>query len=253
MNRKIAFAATLIGGLMASSAMAEDITVFAAASMKDSLDAVIANWTAETGNTVTVSYEGSSALARQIEQGAPAAMFISAAIDWMDYVEGLGLIEDGTRSDLLGNSLVIVSHEAPAAPVTIDANLDLIGLLGDEKLAMALVDSVPAGVYGKEALTNLGLWDSVAPNVAQADNVRAALALVGLGEAPYGIVYSTDAAADPNVAIYGTFPADSHGPITYPVALIKEYSSDTAHAFLDYLKTPAASDVFTEFGFVTLQ
>ncbi|ARO15363.1 molybdate-binding periplasmic ABC transporter protein [Ketogulonicigenium robustum] len=253
MNRFALKLGTALLALMPAAAFAEDVTVFAAASMKDSLDAVIANWTAETGNTVTASYAGSSALARQIEEGAPAQVFISASTDWADYLENAGLLLDGSRLDLLGNSLVLVSHEAPATPGVIDANLDLAGMLGDEKLAMALIDSVPAGVYGKEALTNLGLWASVEANVAQADNVRAALSLVGAGEAPYGIVYSTDAAADTNVAIWGTFPADSHAPITYPAALIKENTSDTAASFLDYLSTPAAMDVFTQYGFVPAQ
>lgn len=222
---------------------AEDVTVFAAASMKTALDEIAASYTADN---VVISYAGSSQLAKQIEAGAPADMFISASEDWMDAVEAD--VVPGTRRDLLGNVLVVVGAK-DAAPLEISA---LPETLGEEKLAMALVDSVPAGVYGKEALTTLGLWDALAPHVAQADNVRAALALVATGEAPFGIVYASDAVAEPNVTPVATFPADSHAPITYPVALIGTEAKPAAQAFLDHLSSPEAQAILESQGFEVL-
>jgi molybdate transport system substrate-binding protein len=233
-------------------ASADDVVVFAAASLKTALDAFAAGWQAETGNTVTISYAGSNQLAQQIIQGAPADVFISAAVNWMDEVEKAGLVVAGTREDLLGNTLVLIAHGKDAAPVDIAAGFDLPGLLGDGKLAMALVDSVPAGQYGKAALTSLGLWDRVAPSVAQSDNVRAALALVSTGEAPYGIVYASDAAADDNVTIVGTFPAESHPPIVYPAALLTEAADEADRAFFAALNSDAARAAFEAQGFAVL-
>ena len=237
---------------LATPTLAEDVVVFAAASMKTALDPIAAQFQTDTGNTVTISYAGSNALAKQILEGAPADIFISASESWMDEVEKGGEVVPGTRADLLGNTLVLVAHDAAAPQVDLNADTDLAGLLGGEKLAMALVDSVPAGQYGKEALTHLGLWDSVQADVAQADNVRAALALVSTGEAPYGIVYETDAAADPAVHVVGTFPADSHAPIVYPIALLKNAADDADRAFFDALRAPAATEVFTAEGFTIL-
>ncbi len=233
-------------------AAADEVTVFAAASLTDALGVVGEAWMAETGNTAIFSFAGSSALARQIQEGAPADIFISASVSWMDEVEGSGDLRDGTRRDILGNTLVLIAHGQDAAPVTIDADLDLAGMLGDERLAMALVDSVPAGVYGKAALTALGLWDSVEPLVAQADNVRAALAFVAQNEAPYGIVYATDAAVQDDVSIVGTFPAGTHDPITYPAAITAQATSGQAQAFLDYLSSDAARAIWEEYGFTVL-
>ena len=187
-------------------AAAGRITVFAAASMKTALDAVAADWEADSGNTAVISYAGSSILAKQIQQGAPADLFISASSDWMDALDRDSLLRPGTRRDLLSNHLVLIANGAGALVVTIAPGMDLAGLLGDGKLAMALVDSVPAGVYGKASLVSLGLWDNVRAKVAQVDNVRAALRLVASGETPFGIVYATDAHADPAVSIVGTFP-----------------------------------------------
>lgn len=241
---------------LAAPTLADEITVFAAASLKNALDEIAADWQTQTGDTLAISYAGSSGLAKQIQQGAPADIFISAAVNWMDVLEADGLINTGSRIDLLGNTLVLLAHGADAAPVVIDADLDLAGLLGDGKLAMAMVDSVPAGQYGKEALSNLGLWESVAPQVAQAENVRAALALVSTGEAPFGVVYATDAVADANAGnastIIGTFPADSHKPITYPAALIAGKDNPAATAFFVALTTPAAKSVFEKQGFSVL-
>ena len=232
---------------LATPVMAEDITVFAAASLKNALDKIGADYETASGDKVLISYAGSSALAKQIEAGAPADIFISASTDWMDTLEKANLIDTASRKDLLGNTLVLVAHDA-GAPVEISKDTDLHAMLNGGKLAMALVDSVPAGVYGKEALTNLGLWDSVSADVAQADNVRAALALVATGEAPLGIVYATDAGAEPKVTQIGTFPADSHAPITYPAALTATAKAP-AKAFLDALSSPESSEIFKTEGF----
>ena len=238
--------------LIASPALADDVTVFAAASLTDALDRIAAQWSEETGQTAVMSYAGSSALARQIQQGAPADIFISASEDWMDAVQASGDISTDTRRDLLGNSLVLIAH-GDAAPVTIDNTLDLTAMLDGGRLSMAMVDSVPAGIYGKAALTHLGLWDAVAPMVAQSDNVRSALTFVARGEAPLGITYATDAAAQDDVTILGTFPADSHDPIVYPAAVTAQSDNDQAQAFLDYLSSDAARAVWAEFGFTTPQ
>jgi len=232
---------------------AEKVTVFAAASMKNALDAANAAWQTETGNETTVSYAASSALAKQIEGGAPADIFISADLAWMDYVAEKKLIKDDTRSNLLGNRIVLVAAKDKAQPVEIKEGFDLAGLVGDGKLAMGEVKSVPAGKYGKAALEKLGAWSAVESKVAGAESVRAALALVSRGEAPYGIVYQTDAAADPGVAIVGTFPEDSHPPIIYPVAVLTESKSAAAAAYLDFLKSDKAAPFFTEQGFTILK
>ena len=230
---------------------AEQITVFAAASLKTALDRVADDWNAGAQDQVVVSYAGSSALAKQIQQGAPADIFISAAVDWMDLLQDQDLIAADSRVDLLGNSLVLIGGRGDA-PVDLGADFDLPGLLGQGKLAMALVDSVPAGVYGKQALESLGLWDGVAAKVAQADNVRAALALVASQEAPFGVVYATDAAAEPRVATIGRFPDDSHDPIIYPAALIAEGGHPQVQAFLDHLMGRDAGLVFKEQGFTLI-
>lgn len=235
------------------SANAAETVIFAAASLKNALDAIAADWQAETGNTVAISYAGSNKLAAQIIEGAPADIFISAAVNWMDEVEKAGLTVAGTREDLLGNTLVLIAHGKDAAPVEVAPGFDLTGLLGDEKLAMALVDAVPAGQYGKAALENLGIWDSVAPSVAQAENVRDALRLVSSGEAPYGIVYASDAVADDNVSVVGTFPADSHAPILYPAALLTGAADAEDKALFEMLSTPEAAEIFGKEGFSVLQ
>lgn len=233
-------------------ATADEVVVFAAASLKDGLDAVAAAFGAETGHVVTISYAGSNALARQIIEGAPADIFVSAAVSWMDAVEEAGLVVPGTRADILGNTLVLIAHGKDAAPVEIGPGFDLPGLLGDGKLSMALVDAVPAGQYGKAALESLGLWAAVEGSVAQSENVRAALALVSAGEAPFGIVYATDAAADDNVTVVGTFPADSHPPIVYPAALLAGAADAADRAFLEALKAEAADAVFAAQGFAIM-
>ncbi|MDQ0321503.1 molybdate transport system substrate-binding protein [Pararhizobium capsulatum DSM 1112] len=252
---KIAVAVTVAGfTTIASPAMADDtVTVFAAASLKNALDAANAEWTKESAKQTTVSYAASSALAKQIESGAPADLFISADLAWMDYVAEKKLIKDDTRSNLLGNRIVLVAPKDGAKTVEIKEGFDLAGLVGDGKLAMGAVDSVPAGKYGKAALEKLGVWASVEGKVAGAESVRAALALVSRGEAPYGIVYQTDAAADPGVAVVGTFPEESHPPIIYPVAILSESKNADAAAYLEFLKSDKAAAFFTQQGFTLLK
>lgn len=234
-------------------ASAAEITVFAAASLKTALDAVAADWQKSTGNTVVISYESSAKLAKQIQEGAPADIFISASKQWMDVLADAKLVKPESRKTLLGNTLVLVAAKKDAPKVKIAKGFDLAGLIGDSKLAMGLVDSVPAGQYGKEALTNLGLWGGVEPKVAQADNVRAALKLVATGEAAYGIVYASDAVSDDTVAVAGTFPDDSHKPIVYPAAVTTASTAPEAQAFLDDLSSDAAATVFTAQGFIVLK
>ncbi|MEH7828546.1 molybdate ABC transporter substrate-binding protein [Gemmobacter denitrificans] len=235
---------------LASPSLADEVVVFAAASMKTALDAVAADFEAATGHSVTISYAGSNALAKQIIAGAPADIFISAAVNWMDEVEKAGLVNQ--RRDLLGNRLVLVAHGTGAAPVQIGPGFDLAGLLGDGILSMAMVDAVPAGQYGKAALEHLGVWPKVEASVAQSENVRAALNLVAAGEAPYGIVYATDAAAGDNVTVVGTFPPDSHPAIIYPAALLTGATDEADRAFFRALSGDAADARFSEQGFVIL-
>ncbi|MTD99395.1 molybdate ABC transporter substrate-binding protein [Paracoccus sp. YIM 132242] len=235
----------LLLAMTAVPAMAGDVTVFAAASLKNALDEIATGFTQDTGHQVRISYAGSNALARQIIEGAPADLFISASGEWMDEVEKAGLVRD--RADLLGNRLVLVAH-GDVAPVTISADTDLAAMLDSGKLAMALVDSVPAGQYGKAALDSLGLWDEVRADVAQSDNVRAALALVATGEAPLGIVYATDATAEDDVTVVGEFPKGSHPPITYPAALLAG-ADEADRAFYDALRGDAADAIFARHGF----
>ena len=237
--------------LVALPASAEQVNVFAAASMKTALDEVAAHFTETTGNEVVISYAGSNALAKQIIDGAPADIYISANTAWMDEVEGAGMIAEDARRDILGNTLVLIAHD-DIAPIEIGPETDLQGMIGDGKLAMALVDSVPAGQYGKAALESLGLWASVEGSVAQADNVRAALALVALNEAPYGIVYATDAAAEDRVHVAGTFPADSYPTVTYPTALLTGAADQADRDFFAALSDEAADAIFAENGFKVL-
>ena len=238
-----------VSGIFPQAVAAGEITVFAAASLTNAIAEVETRFEAATGHDVIVSLAGSSALARQVRQGAPADIFISANPGWMDTLEEGGLVEDGTRFDLLDNAVVLIAADPEATPIEIGPQMDLAGLLGDGPLAMALVDAVPAGIYGKAALDSLGLWDDVAPRVAQADNVRAALAFVAMGEAPYGIVYATDAVAEDRVAVVGTFPAETHPPIVYPVAALTESDNPLNATFLDFLRGPEAREAFRAAGF----
>jgi len=239
-------------GALPAAAQGKDVLVFAAASMKNALDDVAAQWQRETGKKVLISYAASNTLIKQIEQGAPADIFISADLDWMNYGEQKGLIKPDTRSNLLGNRLVLVGPKDSTSKVDIKPGFDLAALLKGGHLAMGNVDAVPAGKYGKAALEKLGAWNAVKDKIAQSESVRAALLLVSRGEAPYGIVYQTDAASDPGVKIVGTFPEDTHPPIIYPVALTKESTNADAQAFLNYMKSPAARAAFERQGFTVL-
>lgn len=235
--------------MMAVPARAAEVTVFAAASLKTALDRVAADWQAATRTRVVISYGGSAALAKQIIEGAPADVFLSAAPEWMDAVEAAGMLREGSRRDLLGNRLVLVAHGV-MAPVVLDASLDLAGMLGGGRLSMGLVGSVPAGQYGREALMALGLWDGVKDRLAQSENVRIALQLVALGEAPLGIVYASDAVAEPGVSVIATFPEGSHRPIRFAVGLVEGGAG--AEGFVEYLAGPEAAAVFQAQGFLPL-
>jgi molybdate transport system substrate-binding protein len=233
------------------AARAEDKgpVIFAAASLKVALDGVNAAWKRATGKSAVISYAASSALAKQIEQGAPADMFISADEDWMDYLATRKLIKADTRFDLLGNSLVLIAPKDSTLTAKIAAGFPLAALLGDGRLAMADTQSVPAGKYGKTALETLGVWDGVKDKLAQAENVRAALALVSRGEVPLGIVYATDAKSDPKVKVIDIFPETSHPPIIYPAAIIAASTQADAGAFLTFLKSTTARSIFAAQGF----
>lgn len=245
-------AAVALALVVAPAAHAQaPLTVFAAASLTNAFDEAAALYAKETGTQLRISYAGSSALARQIDRGAPADLFVSANTAWMDWLEGRGRLLPGSRRDLLRNRLVLVAHgEAPE--VTLSPDLDLPALLDGGRLAMAFVDAVPAGIYGKAALSSLGLWAKAEPHVAQADNVRAALALVARGEAPLGIVYATDAAAEPEVSVVATFPSGSHPRIVYPAAVPEGAERDRAAALLEWLAGPQAQAVFARHGFAPL-
>lgn len=243
--------AAAVAALLAVSAPARagDVTVFAAASLKDAMDDVADLWAETTDHTAKVALAGSSTLARQIQQGAPVDVFISANTAWMDRLEADGLIVAERRVDLLRNTLVLVGHGHGDDAVDLSDPAALPARLGDGRLAMALVEAVPAGIYGKAALQSLGLWRTLEPRVAQADNVRAALALVSTGEAPLGIVYGTDAAADDSVSVLATFPEDSHPPIVYPAAPLADSTNALADRFVDFLQGPEARSAFERQGF----
>jgi molybdate transport system substrate-binding protein len=231
---------------------ADGLTVFAAASLKETLGQIAHDWTKETGTPVKLSFAGSSALARQIDEGAPADVFISADLNWMDHLDKGGQLLDDSRVNLLGNSIVLVEAADATATARIKPGFDLAALLGSGRLAMGNVASVPAGIYGKAALTSLGVWDSVKDKIAQAENVRAALLLVSRQEAPFGIVYETDAKVDPGVKIVDRFPQDSHPAIIYPAAVTKVSKNPEAKAFLTYLQSEKAAQIFTAAGFTVL-
>jgi molybdate transport system substrate-binding protein len=242
----------LIGAPSAAFAQPErPITVFAAASLKNVLDEEGAAYTAKTGHAVRFSYAASSALARQIEQGAPADLFISADTDWMDYVAQRHLIVAATRRNLISNHLALIAPADSKVQIRIGRGMPLAKALGDGRLAVAGPD-VPAGKYARASLTALGIWDAVQPKLAQAENVRGALLFVAQGEAPLGIVYDTDAKVEPKVKIVGLFPDSSHPPIIYPAAVTVGATNPEAASFLAYLQGAEAAAVFRRFGFVLL-
>jgi molybdate transport system substrate-binding protein len=230
------------------------VLVFGAASLKNALDDIGRTYLAAKGTQIVASYAASSTLAKQIEQDAPADVFISADLDWMDYLAKRHLIKLETRQNLLGNRIVLVApvDGGPKGELTLAPGAPLAAALAGGRLAMGDVSAVPAGKYGKAALEKLGLWDGVKDHIAQAESVRAALALVARGEAPLGVVYATDAAAEPGVKIVATFPEASHPPIIYPVALIAGSKNEAAPAFLTYLRSPEAVAAFRKQGFTVL-
>lgn len=247
----IALAFAVSGTVLPARASASgDITVFAAASLKTALDDIVTAWRQRGGERVRVSYAGSSRLAQQITHGAPGDVFISANARWMDVLEAAGHVEAASRRDLLENRLVLIGHGKGLPPVALTRQLDLAGRLGDNRLAMAMVEAVPAGIYGRAALVSLGLWEKVAAKVAQVDNVRAALALVERGEAPLGIVYQTDAMAGDNVTVLGLFAPETHPRIVYPAALVAGRANNAiARRFLDFLASAPARARFEHHGF----
>lgn len=253
MGLAAAFLLGLSPAIGVAQAQPKDLVIFAAASLKNALDETAAAWVKETGKPAPkISYAASNVLAKQLEQGAPADLFLSADLDWMDYAAGKGLIKPDTRITLLANRIALIAPSDSTAQLALAPGVDLSAVLGQGKLAMGNVDSVPAGKYGKAALEKLGGWERIKDKVAQADNVRAALLLVSRGEAPLGIVYTTDAAADPKVKVLATFPEDSHPPILYPVAVTKDSTNPDALAFLTYLRGAGPRAAFEKLGFTVL-
>ena len=237
----------LLGLSRGSHAQAPPLVIFAAASLKTALDEILA------GQGVRVSYGASNLLARQIEQGAPADLYFSADLDWMDYLAGKGLIRVGSRIDLLGNRLALIAPKNTPQSMKLVPGVDLSQALGrDGRLAMANVEAVPAGKYGRAALQWLGAWEAVRSRLAQTDNVRAALALVARREAPLGVVYASDAVAEPTVQVLGLFPEASHPPIVYPVAITQASRHPGAASMIDRLRGPAAQKIFEAQGFSVL-
>src|SRR6202051_996182 len=248
------FVLSILLGSAHSPALAQDksLTVFAAASMKNALDDIAAAYTAKTGVKIVASYAASSALAKQIEQGAPADVFVSADTDWMDYATAKKTINEPPRVNLLGHSIVLIApKDSKIDNVTIGEGFDLAKFAGDGKIATGDVKAVPVGKYAKAALEKLGAWQAAEPKFAMADSVRAALTLVARGEAALGIVYSTDAKVEPGVKIVGTFPADSHPPIIYPVAATATHKAE-ATDYLAFLKSSAAKTILEKYGFTYL-
>ncbi|MGY3147165.1 molybdate transport system substrate-binding protein [Bradyrhizobium sp. USDA 3397] len=241
----------ILAGTAVAPAEAEDktITVLAAASIKNALDEIDATYTARTGVKFSVSYAASSVLAKQIEQGAPADVFVSADTDWMDYAIAKKTINEPSRVNLLGNSIVLIApKDSKIDSVTIAPGFDLAKLAGDGRIATGDVKSVPAGKYAKAALEKLGAWQAAEPKFAMAESVRAALTLVARGEAVLGIVYSTDAKVEPGVKIVGAFPPDSHPAIIYPVAATSTAKPE-ANGYLAFLRSAAAKAILEKYGF----
>jgi molybdate transport system substrate-binding protein len=238
---------------VAAHAQGRDLLVLGAASLKNALDDANVQYQRDAGHKIVVSYGASSALAKQLENGAPADIFISADLDWMDYVAEHKLIKPETRFNLLGNKLVLIAPADSRINLTIGPNFPLAQALGNDRLAMAEQSAVPAGKYGKAALEALGVWASVSGKIAPAQDVRATMLLVSRGEAPLGIVYQTDAAADKGVKIVGAFPESTHPPIIYPIAVTATSTNPGAAAYVGFLKSPAAKPAFEKQGFVVLQ
>jgi molybdate transport system substrate-binding protein len=255
-RRRIVFtlaAALLACPIATASAQDKTITVFAAASLKNALDDANAAFTRQTGVKVVTSYAATSALVKQIEAGAPADVLLSADLRWMDHAAERKLIKPDTRVNLLANTLVLIAPKtSKLTNVSIGRGFDIAKLAGDGRIAVAGVKAVPAGRYAKAALESLGAWTAAEPKLAQGQNVRAALAFVARGETPVGIVYSTDAKAEPNVKVIGTFPDGSHPPIVYPVAATAATANPEVGKYLHFLRTRAAKAIFERHGFTFL-
>ncbi|WP_374658310.1 molybdate ABC transporter substrate-binding protein [Phenylobacterium sp.] len=243
-------AALAAAALMSGAARAETVTVFAAASLKNALDEVGAAY-AKTGGEARFSYAASSAIARQIEQGAPADVYVSADSDWMSYLAERKLIVAASRRDLLTNRLALIAPADSRTAIRIGKGMPLAKALGSGRLALAGPD-VPAGKYAKASLTALGVWDGVSGKLAQAENVRTALQYVARGESPLGIVYDTDAKVEPRVRIVGLFPDATHPRIVYPAAVVAASKNPDAVKFLTYMSSPAAAAIFQKYGFKVL-
>jgi molybdate transport system substrate-binding protein len=239
----------LLLALLSIGAQAEDLTVYAAASLTDAMQTLSADWEKTSGINVKLSFAASSALAKQIEAGAQAGVFISADTQWVDYLQQRGLIAEDTRIDLLGNDLVLITPADNPAMVTLDAEFDLAAFLGEGRLATGDPAHVPVGYYAEAALKHLGLWAVAEPKLVRMDSVRAALVLVERGEVPAGIVYATDAGVSSKIHLAGTFPPDSHPPIVYPLTIIAANDTPTARAFHAYLQSPQAWTVFERYKF----
>ncbi len=249
----IVAAASLFAMAQPSASESRPVVVFAAASLKNALDEASTAFAQKTGQRIVTSYAATPALVRQIEQGAPADVLVSADAQWMDYAASRRLIEAGSRVDLIGNSLVLVAPlDSPVRPVAIDRALDLAALAKGGRIAVADTRAVPAGKYAKAALEQIGLWSKAAPKLVMAENVRAALALAARGEAALAIVYASDARVEPRVRIVGEFPPSSHPAIVYPAALITT-ASPMATRYLAFLRSPEAASIFERFGFSVLR
>jgi molybdate transport system substrate-binding protein len=233
------------------AARAQELTVFAAASLTDAMKDISTQWAAQAGHApLRMSFGSSSTLARQIDQGAPANIFASADEKWMDYLADKKLVVSDTRKDQLGNDLVLVVPADKPQHVTIGPDFNLVGMLGPNgRVATGDPGHVPVGIYAEQALKKLGIWNAVLPRLARADDVRSALLLVERGEAPAGIVYATDAAVSKAVMVAGTFPADSHDPVSYPFAVVKAGDTPEVRALMTYLSSPEARAVFLKRGF----
>ena len=245
-------AAGLAAALWRDTARAAEVTVFAAASLTDAVTDIAAAFEAETGHRAIVSFAASSTLARQIEQGAPAAVYVSANQAWMDHLDALGLLAPDSRVDLLGNRLVLVAPASASPRPDPGPAFDVAAALGDGRLAIGDPDHVPAGAYARQALQAVGAWPALAGRLAPMADARQALTLVARGEVPLGVVYATDAASTDRVVTVATLPADSHDPIVYPAALIADQADDAAETFLDFGRGPAAGEIFEEHGFIVL-
>lgn len=241
----------LAAGVAAAGGGGTPLTVFAAASLKESMDEAAAAYGAATGQPVRVSYAASSALARQIARGAPADVFVPADLEWMDALQSKALVDRATRTELFGNRLVlVVPADSPARPIALRPGVDLRSLLGARgRIALGMVESVPAGRYARAGLESLGIWDQLAPRIAGVESVRAALMLVARGEVPLGVVYASDARAEPRVRVLATFPAGSHPEIVYPAARVTASRHPQAAGFVSWLGSPAARGIFQRHGF----